>query len=186
MQYGEGGPTGMKGLQEYAKDLTKENRQAAVFNEAVSRADSARGWAENQAAKKEWAGKSLDEKGSAILWNILTSLGGGLKEDVEMLKADPVGSLKATADAYIVGPEARQRFKQGDYTGAVVQSGLGSWAALPEMQKLTQGKAGLGDLGWLAATYLGGPITKGVKSTKAALGTGSKKAYLDLLSRLPK
>ena len=123
---------------------------------------------------------------SAALWNILSGLGGVLKEDVRMLKADPMGSLKATADAYTIGPEARQRFKQGDYAGAVINSGLGSLAALPEMQKLTQGKAGLGDLGWLAATYLGGPITKGVKGTKTALSKGSKKAYLDILSRLPK
>lgn len=123
---------------------------------------------------------------SAALWNILSGLGGVLKEDVRMLKANPVGTLKATADAYTIGPEARQRFKQGDYAGAVIQSGLGGMAALPEMQKLTQGKAGLGDLGWLAATYLGGPLGKSLKEGKAALGMGSKKAYLDILSRLPK
>lgn len=121
---------------------------------------------------------------SAALWNILSGLGGVLKEDVRMLKADPVGTLKATADAYTIGPEARQRFKQGDYTGAVVQSGLGGFAALPELQKLTQGKAGAADLGWLAATYLGGPITKGVKGTKTALGKGSKKAMLNVLSKM--
>lgn len=121
---------------------------------------------------------------SAALWNILSGLGGVLKEDVRMLKADPVGTLKATADAYTIGPEARQRFKQGDYTGAVVQSGLGGFAALPELQKLTQGKAGTADLGWLAATYLGGPITKGVKGTKTALGKGSKKAMLNVLSKM--
>lgn len=121
---------------------------------------------------------------SAALWNVLSGLGGVLKEDVRTLKADPVGSLKATADAYTIGPEARQRFKQGDYTGAVVQSGLGGLAALPELQKLTQGKAGAADLGWLAATYLGGPITKGVKGTKTALGKGSKKAMLNVLSKM--
>jgi hypothetical protein len=100
------------------------------------------------------------------------------------LKNNPVGSLKATLDAYTVGPEARQRFKQGDYAGAINQSGLGQLAALPEIDKVIRGKAGPMDAVWLALTYGTGPMGKALKGTKTAVKKGSTKAYIDILNRL--
>lgn len=147
-------------------------------------------WNENRsyAAPPNPPGEKMDklDKASAVLWNILSGLGGMLKEDVQKLKADPVGSIRATADAYTIGQEARDSFRRGDYGGAIVRSGLGEMLALPEMQRATQGKAGLADLGWLAATYTGGPLAKVAKNTKKTLSRGSQKAMLDVLSRLPK
>jgi hypothetical protein len=124
------------------------------------------------------------DKGSAAIWNILSALGGVAKSDVMALKNNPVGSLKATLDAYTVGPEARQRFKQGDYAGAINQSGLGQLAALPEIDKVIRGKAGPMDAVWLALTYGTGPMGKALKGTKTAVKKGSTKAYIDILNRL--
>jgi hypothetical protein len=126
------------------------------------------------------------DKGSSALWNILSALGGMVKQDVNMLKSDPIGSLKATADSWTVGQEARDRFKQGDYAGAITNSGAGSMLAMPELQNIISGKGKPADLAWLAATYGTGPISKVVKGGKAALNTGSKKAYINVLSRLSK
>ena len=147
-------------------------------------------WNENRsyAAPPNPPGEKMDklDKASAVLWNILSGLGGMLKEDVQKLKADPIGSLRATADSYTIGQEARDRFRRGDYAGSIVRSGLGEMLALPEMQKLTQGKAGLADLGWLTATYAGGPLAKAAKQGKTALNKRSQKAMVNVLSRVSK
>lgn len=124
------------------------------------------------------------DKGSAAIWSVLSALGGIAKSDAMALKNDPMGSLKATLDAYTVGPEARQRFKQGDYAGAVTHSGLGQLAALPEIEKVTKGQAGPMDAVWLALTYGTGPMGKALKGTKTAVKKGSTKAYIDILNRL--
>ena len=126
------------------------------------------------------------DKGSAALWAVLSGLGGMLKQDVNLLKSDPIGSLKATADAWTVGQESRDRFKQGDYIGAINNSGLGGMAALPEMEKILSGKGKPSDVAWLAATYGTGPLGKAFKAGKTAVKTGTTKAYIDILNRLPK
>lgn len=128
------------------------------------------------------------DKGSAAIWNILSALGGVAKSDAQLLKNDPIGSLKATLDAYTIGPEARQRFKQGDYAGAITNSGLGQLAALPEIDRFVKGQAGPMDAVWLALTYGTGPMGKAAKAvttpTKQAVKKGSIKAYIDILNRL--
>jgi hypothetical protein len=164
--YGE--DSGMKALQNYAKDLSTD--QMTNY----------------KASQKPQPKMGMLDKGSAKLWGILSGLGGMLKQDVNMLKSDPIGSLKATADSWTVGQEARDRFKQGDYAGAINNSGLGSMAALPEIQNIISGKGKPADLAWLAATYGMGPISKAAKTTKTAAKTGSTKAYIDILNRLPK
>jgi hypothetical protein len=166
MEYGDGS-TGMKGLQQYAKDLTKDQRAAA---------------AAGPAPKAPKMG-NLD-KGSAAIWAVLSAIGGQLKDEVGQLKKDPMGSLKATVDAYTVGPEARKRFKQGDYAGAINQSGIGQFAALPELENIMRGKGSPSDLAWLALTYGTGGAGKVVKPVKNALKKGSTKAYVDVLNRL--
>jgi hypothetical protein len=161
-----GQDTGMKALQGYAKDLS---------------ADQMAKYQTNQQPKMD-----LLDKGSAKLWGLLSGLGGMLKQDVKTLVADPVGSIKNTADAWTIGQESRDRFRQGDYKGAIVNSGLGGMAALPEMDNILSGKGKPADLAWLAATYATGPISKAAKAGKVAISTGSKKAYIDILSRLVK
>lgn len=163
-----GQDTGMKALQGYAKDLSAD--QMAKY----------------KASQQPQPKMDMLDKGSAALWNILSGLGGILKQDVNMLKSDPIGSLKATADSWTIGQEARDRFKQGDYTGAINNSGIGGMLALPELDNILRGKGKPADLGWLAATYGMGPISKAVKPVKNAIKTGSKRAYIDILNRLPK
>ena len=124
------------------------------------------------------------DKGSSALWNILSALGGMVKQDVNMLKSDPIGSLKATADSWTIGQEARDRFKQGDYAGAITHSGAGSMAAMPEMENILSGKGKPADLMWLAATYGTGPASKAFKVGKNAVKKGSTKAYINILNRL--
>lgn len=128
------------------------------------------------------------DKGSAAIWNVLSAIGGLAKDEFNTLKNDPMGSLKATIDSYTIGQEARDRFKQGDYAGAINQSGIGQLAALPEMEKVFKGKAGPMDALWLALTYGTGPAGKGIKAvttpTKRAVKKGTTKAYIDILNRL--
>lgn len=126
---------------------------------------------------------SLD-KGSAALWAVLSAIGGQFKDEFGQLKNNPMGSLKATLDAYTVGPEARSRFKQGDYAGAINQSGIGQFAALPELENIFGGKGSPSDLAWLAATYGTGGVGKVVKPVKNAVKKGSTKAMVDILGRL--
>jgi hypothetical protein len=170
MEYGDGS-TGMKGLQQYAKDLTLDQRAAAAAGPAP----------------KEPKMGALD-KGSAAIWAVLSAIGGQLKDEVGQLKNDPMGSLKATVDAYTVGPEARSRFKQGDYAGAINQSGLGQLAALPELENIFKGKGSPSDLAWLAATYGTGGIGKAAKAVKApvkkAVKRGTTKAYTNIVNRI--
>lgn len=165
-EYGDGS-TGMKGLQQYAKDLTKDQRTAA---------------AAGPAPKAPKMG-NLD-KGSAAIWAVLSAIGGQLKDEVGQLKNNPMGTLNATLDAYTVGPEARKRFKQGDYAGAINQSGVGQFAALPELENIFKGKGSKSDLAWLAATYGTGGLSKVVKPLKNAVKKGSTKAMIDILGRL--
>lgn len=124
------------------------------------------------------------DKGSAALWAVLSAIGGQFKDEFGQLKNDPMGSLKATVDAYTVGPEARKRFKQGDYAGAINQSGVGQFAALPELENIFRGKGSPSDLAWLAATYGTGGVGKVVKPVKNAVKKGSTKAMVDILGRL--
>ena len=166
MTYGDGS-TGMKGLQQYAKDLTKDQRAAA---------------AAGPAPKAPKMG-NLD-KGSAAIWAVLSAIGGQLKDEVGQLKKDPMGTLAATVDAYTVGPEARQRFKQGDIAGAINQSGVGQFAALPELDRILQGKGSKSDLAWLALTYGTGGAGKVLKPVKSAVKKGSTKAMVDILGRI--
>jgi hypothetical protein len=165
-EYGDGS-TGMKGLQQYAKDLTKDQRTAA---------------AAGPAPKAPKMG-NLD-KGSAALWAVLSAIGGQFKDEFGQLKNDPMGSFKATVDAYTVGPESRKRFKQGDIAGAINQSGIGQFAALPELENIFRGKGSPSDLAWLAATYGTGGLSKVVKPVKNAVKKGSTKAMVDILGRL--
>ena len=162
------GRVAMSDLQDYAEGLTSD--QMAIY----------------KASQQPQPKMDMLDKGSAVLWNILSGLGGALKNDVNMLKSDPIGSLKATADSWTIGQESRDRFKQGDYIGAINNSGIGGMLALPELDNVLRGKGKPADLGWLAATYGLGPISKGVKAGKNAIKTGSKRAYIDILNRLPK
>jgi hypothetical protein len=124
------------------------------------------------------------DKGSAAIWNVLSAIGGQLKYETQQLKSNPIGSLKATLDAYTVGPEARQRFKQGDYAGAITNSGLGQLAALPEATRMMKGQASPMDSVWLALTYGTGPLGKAAKAATAGTKAASMKAYIDVLNRL--
>lgn len=167
MEYGDGS-TGMKGLQQYAKDLTTDQRNAAAAVVPAPKAPQM---------------SNLD-KGSAAIWNVLSAIGGLVKDDVNKLKNNPMGSLKATLDAYTIGPEARERFKQGDYAGAINQSGIGQFAALPELENIVRGKGSPSDLAWLALTYGTGGAGKVVKPVKSAIKKGSTKAMVDILGRI--
>jgi len=162
------GSTGMKALQRYAGDLTTDQRNAA---------------ASKAAAPREPKMGALD-KGSAAIWAVLSAIGGQLKDEVGQLKKDPMGSLKATVDAYTVGPEARQRFKQGDIAGAINQSGVGQFAALPELDRILQGKGSKSDLAWLALTYGTGGAGKVIKPVKGAIKKSGTKAMVDILGRI--
>jgi hypothetical protein len=126
------------------------------------------------------------DKGSAALWAVLSGLGGMLKEDVNLLKSDPIGSVVRTVDEWTVGQEARDRVRKNDFAGAIINSGAGGMAALPELQNIISGKGKPADLAWLAATYGMGPISKVAKAGKTAAKTGTTKAYIDILNRLPK
>ena len=172
MEYGDGS-TGMKGLQQYAKDLTKDQR--AAYD-----------------AKAKQPKMDMLDKASAKFYNLMQALGGavvgGIKQDVKALKENPLGSIAMTADAYTVGPEARKRFKQGDVFGAINQSGIGQLAALPELENIFKGKGSKSDLAWLAATYGTGGAGKVAKpvagAVKASTKKGTNKAYIDILKRL--
>jgi hypothetical protein len=128
------------------------------------------------------------DKPSAALWNVLSALGGMAKDDFNTLKNDPLGATGATLDSMIIGQEARDRFKQGDYAGAINYSGIGQFAALPEMQNVVDGKAGPMDALWLALSYGTGGIGKAAKAVttpaKQAVKKGTTKAYIDILNRL--
>lgn len=124
------------------------------------------------------------EKGSAAIWNVLAAIGGLAKDDFNKFKNNPIGSLAATADSLTIGPEARNRFKQGDYAGAINQSGIGQLAALPEMENVFKGQAGPMDAFWLALTYGTGGLGKVVKPVTNSVKKGSTKAMIDILNRL--
>ena len=128
------------------------------------------------------------DKPSASLWNVLSAVGGLAKDEFNTLKNDPMGTLNATLDSYTIGQEARDRFKQGDYAGAINYSGIGQLAAMPELDKVFKGKAGPMDALWLALTYGTGPAGKGIKAittpAKQAVKKGSTKAMIDILNRL--
>jgi hypothetical protein len=124
------------------------------------------------------------DKGSAAIWNVLSAIGGLAKDEFKTLKNDPMGTLNATIDSYTIGQEARDRFKKGDYAGAINYSGAGQFAAMPELDKVFKGKAGPMDALWLALTYGTGPLSKVVKPVKNAVKKGSTKAYIDILNRL--
>ena len=162
------GSVGMKALQRYAGDLTTDQRNAA---------------ANQQVAPMEPKMGALD-KGSAAIWNVLSALGGIAKDDLGKLKKNPVGSLKATLDAYTVGPESRQRFKQGNIAGAINESGAGNLLALPELDRILQGKGSKSDLAWLAATYGTGGVGKVAKPVKGAIKKGTTKAYTKVINRI--
>ncbi len=164
--YGE--DSGMKALQNYAKDLSTD--QMTNY----------------KASQKPQPKMGMLDKGSAKLWAVLSGLGGMLKQDVNLLKSDPIGSVVRTVDEWTVGQEARDRVRKNDFAGAIINSGAGGMAALPELQNIISGKGKPADLAWLAATYGMGPASKAVKATKTAAKTGSTKAYIDILNRLPK
>jgi hypothetical protein len=164
--YGE--ETGMKALQNYAKDLSTDQMNAY------------------KAGQQPQPKMGMLDKGSAKLWAVLSGLGGMLKQDVNLLKSDPIGSVVRTVDEWTVGQEARDRVRKNDFAGAIINSGAGGMAALPELQNIISGKGKPADLAWLAATYGLGPVSKGAKAGKAAVKTGSTKAYIDILNRLPK
>lgn len=136
------------------------------------------------AAQRTVAQPKMDklDKFSAALWNILSGLGEMGKQDIKLLKSDPVGATVRTLDELTIGQTARDQFRKGDYAGAVKQSGVGSLLSLPELDRLVRGKASMADSGWLAATYLGGPLAKTAKQATSM----SKKTLLKTLARLPK
>lgn len=172
MEYGDGS-TGMKGLQQYAKDLTADQR------------------ADYDAKAKQPKMDMLDNA-SAQFYRILQAIGGevvgGIKKDVKALRDNPLGSIAKTIDAYTVGQPARDRFKQGDIFGAINQSGVGQLAALPELENIFKGKGSKSDLAWLAATYGTGGAAKVAKpvagAIKASTKKGTNKAYTNILNRL--
>jgi hypothetical protein len=165
---GEGLPP-MSNLQQYAKDLTKDQRAAAD-------------------AKAKQPKMDMLDKASAKFYNLMQAIGGevvgGIKQDVNALRENPLGSIAMTADAWTVGQPARDRLKQGDVFGAINQSGVGQFAALPQLENIFKGKGSKGDLAWLAATYGTGGLGKIVKPLKNATVKGSTKAYIDILNRL--
>ena len=165
---GQGLPP-MSNLQQYAKDLTKDQRAAAD-------------------AKAKQPKMDMLDKASAKFYNLMQAIGGevvgGIKQDVNALRENPLGSIAMTADAWTVGQPARDRLKQGDVFGAINQSGVGQFAALPQLENIFKGKGSKGDLAWLAATYGTGGLGKGFKLGKDALKKGSTKAYIDILNRL--
>ena len=131
------------------------------------------------------------EKGSAAIWALLSAIGGQFKDEFGQLKNDPLGTTGATLDSLIMGQESRDRFKQGDYAGAINYSGLGKFAALPELDNIFRGKGSPSDLASLALTYGTGGIGKVAKTAKAvtmpakqAVKKGSNKAMINILSRL--
>jgi hypothetical protein len=124
------------------------------------------------------------DKGSAAIWNVLSAIGGQLKYETNALKNDPVGSLKSTLDAYTVGPEARQRWSQGDYGGAITHSGLGSLMATDSMDNILRGKGSPSDALWIALTYGTGGLGKAATAAKSGTKAATMKAYIDVLNRL--
>jgi hypothetical protein len=160
----------MSSLQQYAKDLTKDQRAAAD-------------------AKAKQPKMDMLDKASAKFYKLMQAIGGevvgGIKEDVNALKENPLGSIAMTADAWTFGQPSRDRLKQGDVFGAINQSGVGQFAALPQLENIFKGKGSKSDLAWLAATYGSGGIGKGFKLGKDALKQGSNKAYINILNRLP-
>jgi len=163
----------MSGLQQFAKDLTADQR--AAYN-----------------AKAKQPKMDMLDKASAQFYRILQAIGGevvgGIKKDVKALRENPLGSIAMTADAYTFGQPARDRLKQGDVFGAINQSGIGQLAALPELENIFKGKGSKSDLAWLAATYGTGGVGKVAKpvagAVKASTKKGTNKAYIDILNRL--
>lgn len=124
------------------------------------------------------------DKGSAAIWKVLSALGGQLKYEANALKTDPIGSLKSTLDAYTVGPEARQRWSQGDYGGAITHSGLGGMFATDSMDNILRGQGSPSDALWIALTYGTGGMGKAVKTGKNAINKNTLKAYTDIVNRI--
>lgn len=140
------------------------------------------------------------EPSSAALWNVLSAIGGMAKNDAIKIKNDPIRTFNDTLDSLTIGQEARDRFKQGDYSGSIINSGAGQLFAMPEMEKVFKGQAGPMDALWLALTYGTGGASKAVKGLKPAIRAtkvgamlpakgatrrGASKAYIDVLNRLP-
>jgi hypothetical protein len=159
----------MSSLQQFAKDLTKDQRAAVD-------------------AKAKQPKMDMLDKASAKFYKLMQAIGGevvgGIKQDVNALKENPLGSIAMTADAWTFGQPSRDRLKQGDVFGAINQSGVGQFAALPQLENIFKGKGSKGDIAWLAATYGTGGLGKGFKLGKDALKKGSTKAYIDILNRL--
>jgi hypothetical protein len=159
----------MSDLQNYAKGLTADQQMAAKVKA-------------NQ-PKMDWL-----DKASAKFYDVTQAVGGavvgGLKQDVKSLRENPLGSINKTLDEYTMGQESRDRLRQGDITGAINQSGVGQFAALPQLENIFRGKGSKSDLAWLVATYGTGGIGKAVKMGKDAAVKGSTKAYIDILNRL--
>jgi len=128
------------------------------------------------------------DKPSSALWNVLSAVGGLAKDDAVKLKNDPLGEINRFIDSMTIGQEARDRFKQGDYAGAIVNSGAGQMLAMPETEKIISGKGGPMDALWLALTYGTGGMSKvakaGLTPAKQAVKKGSTKAMIDILNRL--
>ena len=168
---GQGLPA-MSDLQNYAKGLTADQRAAAK-----AKAN------QPKQPKMDWL-----DKASAKFYDVTKAVGGavvgGIKQDVNALRENPLGSINKTLDEYTLGQESRNRLRQGDITGAINQSGVGQFAALPELENIFRGKGSKSDLAWLAATYGTGGLGKGFKLGKDALKKGSTKAYIDILNRL--
>jgi hypothetical protein len=159
----------MSNLQQYAKDLTKDQR--AAYD-----------------AKTKQPKMDMLDKASAKFYNLMQAVGGavvgGIKQDVNALRENPIGSITKTLDEYTIGQESRDRLFKGDISGAINQSGVGQFAALPELENIFRGKGSKSDLAWLAATYGTGGLGKAVKLSKNAVKKGSTKAYIDILNRL--
>ena len=128
------------------------------------------------------------EKGSAAIWNVLAAIGGLAKDEFNALKNNPMGTLNATLDSLTIGQESRDRFKQGDYAGAINYSGLGKFAAMPELDRVFKGQANPMDALQLALTYGTGGMGKIAKAaiipTKQVVKKGGNKAMINILNRL--
>jgi hypothetical protein len=98
-----------------------------------------------------------------------------LKSDINNLKKDPIGSINRTLDEWTIGQEARDRFRRGDVTGAIINSGIGNAFAAPELDRALRGKMTATDAAWILATYgTGGLLGK----AKTAVKTGTRNKAL--------
>lgn len=127
--------------------------------------------------KMSWLDRA-DKKVYETISGIGSGLWEMLKGDVRYLKNDPIGYLKTTLDEWTIGQQARDLARKGDYAGAIVNSGIGQFAALPEITRMTQGKFSPVDAAWVLATYFGGPTAKSVKTAKEAAKTTALRQFI--------